>query len=128
VRHVADSLIEMSISRDVLLLTRVDKPALLRQLFELACRYSGQVLSYTRMLGQLQVLNTALMTVAAGITLEAARRLTAIEVKSGRAPQVHSGTAAFTEACKPQRSLLVGGDGIALQAFLAQPVTHWVSA
>ena len=29
------------------LLTRVDKPALLRRLFELACYYSGQVLSYT---------------------------------------------------------------------------------
>lgn len=53
-RYVADSLIETSISRDVLLLTRVDKPALLRRLFELACRYSGQILSYTKMLGQLQ--------------------------------------------------------------------------
>ncbi len=53
-RYVADSLIETSISRDVLLLTRVDKPALLRRLFQLACCYSGQVLSYTKMLGQLQ--------------------------------------------------------------------------
>lgn len=53
-RYVADSLIETSIARDVLLLTRVDKPALLRRLFELACRYSSQVLSYTKMLGQLQ--------------------------------------------------------------------------
>ena len=53
-RYIAGSLIETSISRDVLLLTRVDKPALLRRLFELACRYSGQVLSYTKMLGQLQ--------------------------------------------------------------------------
>lgn len=53
-RYVIDALIETSISRDVLLLTRVDKPALLRRLFELACRYSGQVLSYTKMLGQLQ--------------------------------------------------------------------------
>ena len=34
--------------------SRVDKPALLRRLFELACRYSGQILSYTKMLGQLQ--------------------------------------------------------------------------
>jgi hypothetical protein len=50
---LADSLIETSISRDVLLLTRVDKPALLRRLVELACRCSGQVLSYTKMLGQL---------------------------------------------------------------------------
>lgn len=53
-RYIIDSLVETTISRDVLLLTRVDKPALLRRLFELGCRYSGQVLSYTKMLGQLQ--------------------------------------------------------------------------
>lgn len=214
-RYVADSLIETSISRDVLLLIRVDKPALLRRLFELACRYSGQVLSYTKMLGQLQdagntttlahylsllaaagmvcglpkyagdvarsrgsspklqVLNTALMSVMSGMSLDEARadrefwgrlvesavgahlanaamrgentlhywregnrevdfivlagqRLTAIEVKSGRAPLAHAGTTAFAEAFQPQRSLLVGGDGIALDDFLMQPVSHWV--
>ena len=53
-RYVVDSLIETTISRDVLLLTRVDKPALLRRLFQLACSYSGQILSYQKMLGQLQ--------------------------------------------------------------------------
>jgi hypothetical protein len=53
-RYATDSLFETSISRDVLLLTRVDKPALLRRLFELACNHSGQILSYTKMLGQLQ--------------------------------------------------------------------------
>lgn len=53
-RYIADSLIETTLSRDVLLLTRVDKPALLRRLFEIGCRYSGQILSYTKMLGQLQ--------------------------------------------------------------------------
>jgi hypothetical protein len=53
-RYVLDALVETTIARDVLLLTRVDKPALLRRLFELGCRYSGQVLSYTKMLGQLQ--------------------------------------------------------------------------
>jgi len=52
-RYVADALIETSISRDILLMTRVDKPALLRRLFELGCSYSGQVLSYQKMLGQL---------------------------------------------------------------------------
>ena len=216
-RYVADSLIETSISRDVLLLTRVDKPALLRRLFELACRYSGQILSYTKMLGQLQdagntttlahyldllagagmvcglpkyagdvarnrgsspklqVLNTALMTVTSGITLDearadrefwgrlvesavgahltnaamrgectvhywrernhevdfvvqAGRTLTAIEVKSGRAPLAHAGTAAFAQAFQPTRTLMVGGDGIALEEFLMKPVTHWIRA
>jgi predicted AAA+ superfamily ATPase len=53
-RYIRDALIETTLSRDVLLLTRVDKPVLLRRLFELGCRYSGQVLSYTKMLGQLQ--------------------------------------------------------------------------
>jgi predicted AAA+ superfamily ATPase len=53
-RYLLDALIETTISRDVLLMTRVDKPALLRRLFELGCRYSGQILSYTKMLGQLQ--------------------------------------------------------------------------
>ena len=53
-RYIQDSLIETTISRDVLLMQRVDKPALLRRLFELGCRYSGQILSYTKMLGQLQ--------------------------------------------------------------------------
>jgi len=52
-RYILDALVETTISRDVLLLTRVDKPALLRRLFQLGCQYSGQVLSYTKMLGQL---------------------------------------------------------------------------
>jgi len=41
------------ISRDILLLTRVNKPALLRRLFQLGCAYSGQILSYQKMIGQL---------------------------------------------------------------------------
>ncbi len=53
-RYIVDALIETSISRDILLLTRVDKPALLRQLFHLGCDYSGQILAYQKMLGQLQ--------------------------------------------------------------------------
>jgi predicted AAA+ superfamily ATPase len=213
-RYIQDSLIETSISRDVLLLTRVHKPALLRRLFELACRYSAQALSYTKMLGQLQdagnsttlahylellagagmvrglpkyagdvarsrgsspklqVLNTALMTASCGYSLAEARadpefwgrlvesavgahlgnaqlcgecslyywregnlevdfivtakrKLSAIEVKSGRAPLAHSGMAAFAQSFKPSRTLLVGGDGIALEDFLTQSVAHW---
>jgi predicted AAA+ superfamily ATPase len=53
-RYLLDSLIETTLSRDILLMTRVDKPALLRQLFRLGCEYSGEILSYQKMLGQLQ--------------------------------------------------------------------------
>jgi predicted AAA+ superfamily ATPase len=52
--YIVDSLIETTISRDILLMTRVHKPALLRRLFELGCSYSGQILSYQKMIGQLQ--------------------------------------------------------------------------
>jgi predicted AAA+ superfamily ATPase len=52
--YVLDSLVETTISRDVLLLTRVDKPALLRQLFRLACDYSGQIVTYRKLMGQLE--------------------------------------------------------------------------
>lgn len=52
-QYIMNALVETTISRDILLMRRVDKPALLRRLFELGCRYSGQVLSYTKMLGQL---------------------------------------------------------------------------
>jgi predicted AAA+ superfamily ATPase len=214
-RYVRDSLIETSIARDVLLLSRVDKPALLRRLFELSCRYSGQMLSYTRMLGQLQdagntttlahyltllegtgmvrglhkyagdiarrrssspklqVLNTALMTAMTELSpeqaladrefrgrlvesaigahlanaelrgdcrvyywrdrghevdfvVDAGGRLTAIEVKSGRAPTAHAGSAAFAAAFGAARTLLVGGDGISIDAFLSRPVREWM--
>jgi len=214
-RYLLDALVETTIARDVLLLTRVDKPALLRRLFELGCRYSGQVLSYSKMLGQLheagntttlahyldllsgagmitglpkyagkavrqrasspklQVLNTALVTALAGLSLEEARadrefwgRLTesavgahlanaaasgvcelfywresnrevdfvvrsgrtlvALEVKSGRSPDVLPGLAAFSEAFSPKRTLLVGGDGIPVEEFLSRPVEDWL--
>lgn len=53
-RYVVNALIETSISKDILMLTRVDKPALMKRLFELGCLYSGQILSYTKVQGQLQ--------------------------------------------------------------------------
>jgi predicted AAA+ superfamily ATPase len=214
-RYLLDALIETTIARDVLLMSRVDKPALLRRLFELGCRHSGQVLSYTKMVGQLQdagntttlahylellagagmlvglqkfagsavrqrgsspklqVLNTALMTAQAGVpaeevrsdpefrgrlvesavgahlanaaargafelfywrdrnrevdfVLRSGRRVVGIEVKSGRAPVAHSGLAAFDEAFRPARVLIVGSGGIPLGEFLAEPAERWL--
>ena len=52
--YIIDSLIETSISKDILMLTRVDKPALLKRLFEIGANYSGQILSFTKIIGQLQ--------------------------------------------------------------------------
>lgn len=52
--YIQDSLIETAITKDILMLTRIDKPALLRRLFELGSNYSGQILSFNKILGQLQ--------------------------------------------------------------------------
>lgn len=51
--YIRDSIIESSVSKDILMLTTITKPALLRQLFDVGAYYSAQVLSYTKLLGQL---------------------------------------------------------------------------
>ena len=214
-RYIVESLIETTLSRDILLMTRVDKPALLRRLFLLGCDYSGQILSYQKMLGQLQdagntttlahyleliagagmlkgvpkfsgkkvlqrgsspklqVLNTALVTSQSRLSYASARkdrdywgrlvessvgahllngaegtmleiyywrdrghevdfvlqsgdRIVLVEVKSGRARAEYSGMNAFAKNFRPYRRLLVGGQGIPLEEFLATPILHWV--
>jgi len=84
-RYLLDALIETTISRDVLLMTRVDKPALLRRLFELGCRYSGQVLSYTKMLGQLQDAGNATTLAHYLELLGGAGMLTGLQKYAGKA-------------------------------------------
>lgn len=215
-RYVQDALIETTISRDIFLMARIDKPALLRSLFELGCAYSGQILSYQKMTGQLQdagntttlahylellggagllrglqkysghavrrrssspkliVMNTALMTASSGMTLAEARadaqfwgrvvesavgasllngaagrgievyywlhrnqevdfvlrqgkHLAAIEVKSSRRRDHLPGLAQFRREFPASKTLLVGADGIPLDAFLSEPIQTWVS-
>lgn len=216
VRYVRDALIETTLSRDILLMSRVDKPALMRRMFELGCRYSGQILSYTKMIGQLQdagntttlahyldllgaagmvtglpkyagetvrsrasspklqVLDMALFSALAGYRFEEARadrehwgrltesaigahlanaaaqgrcevhywrernrevdfvvrsgrKLVAIEVKSGRSREALPGMQAFRASFHPDRSLLIGGDGIPVQDFLLTPLERWIA-
>ena len=52
--YVRRAIADASIERDVLAMTRVDRPALLTRLFRLACQMSGQVVAYNKMLGQLR--------------------------------------------------------------------------
>ena len=52
--YIRESLIDPHLQRDILGMARVDKPALLRQLLELGCLYSGQELSYKKMRGRLE--------------------------------------------------------------------------
>ena len=52
-QYIKDALIETSILKDVLMLSRIEKPTLMKHLFELGCLYSGQILSFTKIMGQL---------------------------------------------------------------------------
>ena len=52
-RYVKGSFIETSLSKDILMLTRVNKPALLYRLFEIGSSYSAQILSLTKIQGEL---------------------------------------------------------------------------
>lgn len=51
--YMRDSIIETSISKDILMLTTITKPALLHQLFDLGAVYSSQIMPFNKMLGTL---------------------------------------------------------------------------
>lgn len=68
--YITGTLVEPNIERDILALERVDKPALLKRLFDLSAEFSGEILSYNKMLGQLA---------DAGNTTTLARYLTLLE-------------------------------------------------
>lgn len=53
-QYIQSSIIDATINKDILMDTPIAKPALLRQTFELGASYSGQLLSLTKMLGELQ--------------------------------------------------------------------------
>ena len=53
-KYIKDSLVTPSIEKDVLMTSTIYKPALMKQLFELGCSYSAEILSLTKLMGQLQ--------------------------------------------------------------------------
>jgi len=53
-KYILNSIIEPAINRDIIAQKRIEKPALMRQIMDLAPNYSGQIMSYNKMLEQLQ--------------------------------------------------------------------------
>lgn len=83
-QYIRDSLIETALSKDILLLNRVEKPVLLRQLFVLACEYSGQILSYQKILGQLQDVGNTVTVAHYQRLIEAAFLIQGLQKWSGK--------------------------------------------
>ena len=52
--YIINAILKPAIDRDIVGLTRIKNPALMRQLVDLAPRYSGQIISYNKLLGKLQ--------------------------------------------------------------------------
>lgn len=211
--YILNAIVAPNVRKDILAMTRVDKPALLTQLFELGAEFSGQILTYNKMLGSLQdagnattlarylellstadlvtgipkyagsvlrvrrsspklnVLNTALMSAASTYSFEqaradrtfwgrlvesavgahiinttpsnlrvhywrestdevdfvlgAARRVVAIEVKSGRTARRQPGLEAFARRFQTAHRMLVGEGGTAVEEFLTKPADYW---
>jgi predicted AAA+ superfamily ATPase len=77
--YVRESIIESVINRDILMMQRIDKPVLLRNLFELGSSYSSQIMSYSKIMGALSDAgNTTTLTHYAKL-LDTAGMLTPIE-------------------------------------------------
>ena len=53
-KYIKDSLVAPAIEKDVIMTSNIYKPALMKQLFELGCGYSAEILSLTKLMGQLQ--------------------------------------------------------------------------
>lgn len=52
--YIKNALIETSISKDILMMTKVEKPALLRRLFEIGSVYSSRIVAMNKVQGDLQ--------------------------------------------------------------------------
>ncbi|MDD2702890.1 MAG: ATP-binding protein [Candidatus Omnitrophica bacterium] len=89
-QYVRDSLVETALSKDILLLNRVEKPVLLRQLFVLACEYAGQELSYQKITGQLQDAGNTVTIAHYQRLLEAAFLIRGLQKWSGKEVRVRS--------------------------------------
>ena len=53
-KYIKDSLVAPAIEKDVIMTSNIYKPALMKQLFEVGCGYSAEILSLTKLMGQLQ--------------------------------------------------------------------------
>ena len=52
--YIGESIVEPFLSRDLNMISRIDKPAFMRQLFEIGSVCSGQIVGYTKLAGRLQ--------------------------------------------------------------------------
>ena len=83
--YILNSLIEPVLSKDIMLLANVPKPALLRRLLYLSCEYAAQVLSYTKIIGQFNDVSNTVTIAYYQKLLEQAFLITGLQKWTGTA-------------------------------------------
>jgi len=83
--YIPGSVIEPTLIRDIFMTTTIEKPALLRQLFEVGTGYSAQIMSYSKMLGQLRDAGNTTTLAKYLKLLEQAGLISGLNKYSGRA-------------------------------------------
>ena len=117
-RYIGMSIIEPTISQDILMMDEVRKPALLRSLFMLGSSYSAQELSFTKILGQLQDAGNTVTLAHYLDLLGKANILTGLQNYSGNKLRVRKSSPRFMVY---DTSLLTYADGANRQRLLDNP-------
>jgi len=117
-RYMGTSIVEPTISQDILMMEEVRKPALLRSLFMLGSGYSAQELSFTKMLGQLQDAGNTITLAHYLELLGKANMLTGLQNYSGNQIRARKSSPRFMVY---DTSLMTYADGASRRRLLDNP-------
>jgi hypothetical protein len=117
-RYMGTSIVEPTISQDILMMEEVRKPALLRALFMLGSGYSAQELSFTKMLGQLQDAGNTVTLAHYLDLLNKANMLTGLQNYSGNQIRTRKSSPRFMVY---DTSLMTYADGANRWRLLSNP-------
>lgn len=118
-RYMGTSIVEPTISQDILMMEEVRKPALLRSLFMLGSGYSAQELSFTKLLGQLQDAGNTVTLAHYLELLGRANMLTGLQNYSGNQIRTRKSSPKFMVY---DTSLMTYADGANRRRLLESPM------
>jgi predicted AAA+ superfamily ATPase len=125
--YIRDAIIETSISKDILMMIRIDKPLLLKRLFELGSVYSGQILSFNKIMGQ--IVDAGNTTTLANYLelLKSAGLLTGLEKYSPEIIRIRSSSPRFQVF---NNALLSAQSNFSFETIRNDPVKwgHWAES
>jgi len=120
-RYIKDSIIAPAIARDILMTKTIYKPELMKQLFELGCTYSGEEISLTKLLGQLQDAGNVTTLANYLTTLEESQLLCGLQKYANDNARKYN---SVPKLCVYNTSLLSALSGVTFEKVYTAP-TEW---